>query len=124
MLQDASLPAYYKNSYKYTFSSIFSSAIIFSIAIRNVEILWKLRWNRPFFFFNLEFQNLLEPNQSWSACIINNRTEGNLVKVKGLSTYFVLTLRMPGENFSICYCYSSRTATGISFFTITTTNDD
>ena len=37
-------------------------------------------------------------------------------KLKGLSSYFVLNLRMSGKNCLIFNWYSSRAAPGISFF--------
>ena len=44
-------------------------------------------------------------------------------KVKGLSSCFVLNLRMPGENCLIFNWHSSRAAPGISFFRVPTKDD-
>ena len=46
------------------------------------------------------------------------------LKVKGLSLYFVLNLRMSGESCLIFNWHSSRTASGISFFRVPTKDDE
>ena len=45
-------------------------------------------------------------------------------KVKGLSSYFVLNLRMSGESCLIFNWHSSRAASGISFFRVPTKDDE
>ena len=45
-------------------------------------------------------------------------------KVKGLSLYFVLNLRMSGESCLIFNWHSSRAASGISFFRVPTMDDE
>ena len=45
-------------------------------------------------------------------------------KVKGLSLYFVLNLRMSGENCLIFNWHSSRAASGISFFRVPTKDEE
>ena len=45
-------------------------------------------------------------------------------KVKGLTSCFIPSLKMSGENCLILNCYSFRTASGISFFRTPTKNDD
>ena len=45
-------------------------------------------------------------------------------KVKGLSSCLLLNLRMPGEHCLIFNWQSSRAASGISFFSVTTKDDE
>ena len=44
-------------------------------------------------------------------------------KVKGLSSWFVLSLKMPGDNCSISNWDTSRGASGISFFRVSTKDE-
>ena len=63
-----------------------------TIVIRNGKIVWKDGPNRPLFIYNLS--KLLEPSLHEPASNINKQVRGAIFKVKGLSSCFVLNLRM------------------------------
>ena len=97
-----------------------------NIVIRNGKIVWKHGPNQPFVLYNLSSKKLLESSLLEPASNINKQARGTIkqFKVKGLSSCFVLNLRMSGENCLSFNWHSSRAALGISYFRVTTKVDE
>ena len=96
-----------------------------NIVIRNGKIIWKHGPNRPFFLYKLSSEIIR--TQTTRACLIyQQKVRGtiNQFKVKGLSSCFVLNLRMSGENCLIINWHSFRAAPGISIFRVATKDDE
>ena len=78
------------------------------------------------FFFTTWVPKIIRTQLSEPATNINKPVRGTIkqFKVKGLSSYFVLNLRMSCENCLSFNWHSSRAAPGISFFRVPTKDDE